>query len=47
VSFLLKKHLQLIRHSQARRSDWGMKTGIPFVSDAVRLKISVAFEKAA
>jgi polyisoprenoid-binding protein YceI len=29
------------------RSDWGMKTGIPFVTDAVRLKISVAFEKAA
>ncbi len=29
------------------RSDWGMKTGIPFVTDAVRLKISIAFEKAA
>ena len=29
------------------RSDWGMKYGIPLVTDAVRLKISVAFEKAA
>ena len=28
------------------RSDWGMKYGIPLVTDAVRLKISVAFEKA-
>jgi polyisoprenoid-binding protein YceI len=29
------------------RSDWGMKYGLPFVTDAVRLKISVAFEKSA
>jgi polyisoprenoid-binding protein YceI len=29
------------------RSDWGMTYGIPLVTDAVRLKISVAFEKAA
>lgn len=29
------------------RSDWGMKYGIPLVTDAVRLRISVAFEKAA
>jgi polyisoprenoid-binding protein YceI len=30
-----------------KRSDWGMKYGIPLVTDAVRLKISVAFEKVA
>jgi polyisoprenoid-binding protein YceI len=29
------------------RSDWGMTYAIPLVTDAVRLKISVAFEKAA
>ena len=29
------------------RSDWGMKYGIPLVTDTVRLRISVAFEKAA
>jgi polyisoprenoid-binding protein YceI len=29
------------------RSDWGMTYGIPIVTDAVRLKISVAFEKSA
>jgi polyisoprenoid-binding protein YceI len=29
------------------RSDWGMTYGIPLVTDAVRLNISVAFEKAA
>jgi polyisoprenoid-binding protein YceI len=28
-----------------KRSDWGMKMGIPFVSDKVDLDISVAFEK--
>ena len=30
-----------------KRSEWGMKYGIPLVSDDVRLKISVAFEKTA
>jgi polyisoprenoid-binding protein YceI len=29
------------------RSDWGMNYGLPFVTDLVRLKISVAFEKSA
>jgi polyisoprenoid-binding protein YceI len=28
-----------------KRSDWGMKYGIPMVTDEVKLKISVAFEK--
>ena len=30
-----------------KRSDWGMAYGLPFVTDTVRLRISVAFEKAA
>jgi polyisoprenoid-binding protein YceI len=30
-----------------KRSDWGMTYGLPLVTDAVRLKISVAFEKTA
>lgn len=30
-----------------KRSDWGMTYGIPLVTDAVKLDISVAFEKAA
>jgi polyisoprenoid-binding protein YceI len=29
------------------RSDWGVNYGLPLVTDAVRLKISVAFEKSA